>query len=33
MRIYTYYVYILTNKHHNVLYTGVANDNILHLAD
>ena len=22
----TYYVYILTNKHHTVLYTGVTND-------
>ena len=22
----TYYVYILTNKNHNVLYTGVTND-------
>jgi putative endonuclease len=22
----TYYVYILTNKYHNVLYTGVTND-------
>jgi putative endonuclease len=26
MRIHIYYVYILTNKHHNVLYTGVTND-------
>jgi putative endonuclease len=26
MRIHVYYVYILTNKHHNVLYTGVTND-------
>ena len=26
MRIQIYYVYILTNKHHNVLYTGVTND-------
>jgi len=26
MRIHKYYVYILTNKHHNVLYTGVTND-------
>ncbi|MFA6042476.1 MAG: GIY-YIG nuclease family protein [Patescibacteria group bacterium] len=22
----TYYVYILTNKHHTVLHTGVTND-------
>jgi putative endonuclease len=26
MRIHVYYVYILTNIHHNVLYTGVTND-------
>ena len=26
MRINVYYVYILTNTHHNVLYTGVTND-------
>jgi putative endonuclease len=26
MRIHVYYVYILTNVHHNVLYTGVTND-------
>ena len=26
MRIQVYYVYILTNTHHNVLYTGVTND-------
>jgi putative endonuclease len=26
MRTQVYYVYILTNKHHNVLYTGVTND-------
>jgi putative endonuclease len=26
MRIHLYYIYILTNKHHNVLYTGVTND-------
>lgn len=26
MRIYIYYVYILTNAHHTVLYTGVTND-------
>jgi putative endonuclease len=26
MRIHLYYVYILTNIHHNVLYTGVTND-------
>ena len=26
MRIHIYYVYILTNTHHNVLYTGVTND-------
>ena len=26
MRIHLYYVYILTNAHHNVLYTGVTND-------
>jgi putative endonuclease len=26
MRILVYYVYILTNTHHNVLYTGVTND-------
>ncbi|MCU0474454.1 MAG: GIY-YIG nuclease family protein [Bacteroidales bacterium] len=26
MRIQIYYVYILTNTHHNVLYTGVTND-------
>ena len=26
MRIHVYYVYILTNTHHNVLYTGVTND-------
>jgi putative endonuclease len=26
MRIQEYYVYILTNTHHNVLYTGVTND-------
>ncbi len=25
-RIYLYYVYILTNNHHNVFYTGVTND-------
>jgi putative endonuclease len=26
MRIHVYYVYILTNTHHNILYTGVTND-------
>ena len=26
MRIHVYYVYILTNTYHNVLYTGVTND-------
>jgi len=26
MRIHVYYVYILTNIHHTVLYTGVTND-------
>jgi putative endonuclease len=26
MIIHVYYVYILTNTHHNVLYTGVTND-------
>jgi len=26
MGIQVYYVYILTNSHHNVLYTGVTND-------
>ena len=26
MRIYIYYVYILTNTSHNVLYTGVTNN-------
>lgn len=26
MRIQIYFVYILTNAHHNVLYTGVTND-------
>jgi len=26
MRIHVYYVYILTNTHHNVLYAGVTND-------
>jgi putative endonuclease len=26
MKIQIYYVYILTNVHHNVLYTGVTND-------
>ena len=26
MRIHIYYVYILTNAHHSVLYTGVTND-------
>ena len=26
MRIHLYYVYILTNTHHNVIYTGVTND-------
>jgi putative endonuclease len=26
MRIHVYYVYILSNIHHNVLYTGVTND-------
>jgi len=26
MRMHLYYVYILTNTHHNVLYTGVTND-------
>ena len=26
MKIHIYYVYILTNTHHNVLYTGVTND-------
>lgn len=25
-KIYLYYVYILTNNHHNVFYTGVTND-------
>ena len=26
MRTKLYYVYVLTNTHHNVLYTGVTND-------
>jgi putative endonuclease len=26
MKLHIYYVYILTNAHHNVLYTGVTND-------
>lgn len=26
MKSHIYYVYILTNAHHNVLYTGVTND-------
>jgi putative endonuclease len=26
MKIHLYYVYILTNGYHNVLYTGVTND-------
>ena len=26
MRDHNYYVYILTNKHHSTLYTGVTND-------
>ena len=26
MRIHIYYVYILTNAHHSVLYVGVTND-------
>jgi putative endonuclease len=26
MRIHLYYVYILTNAHHNVFYTGVTNN-------
>jgi putative endonuclease len=26
MRIHLYYVYILTNTHHSVLYVGVTND-------
>ena len=26
MRIYLYYVYLLTNANHAVLYTGVTND-------
>ena len=26
MKIHTYFVYILTNKNNNVLYTGVTND-------
>jgi putative endonuclease len=26
MKIHIYYVYILTNAHHTVLYTGVTND-------
>lgn len=26
MKIHLYYVYILTNTHHSVLYTGVTND-------
>ena len=26
MRIHLYYVYILTNKSHTVLYTGITND-------
>jgi putative endonuclease len=26
MRIHSYYVYILTNEYHTVLYTGVTND-------
>ena len=26
MRFHVYYVYILTNTHHNVLYTGLTND-------
>jgi len=26
MKLHLYYVYILTNAHHNVLYTGLTND-------
>jgi len=26
MKLYVYYVYILTNANHTVLYTGVTND-------
>ena len=26
MKLHIYYVYILTNKNHNVLYTGMTND-------
>ncbi len=26
MKLYLFYVYILTNKNHNVMYTGVTND-------
>ncbi len=26
MKIHLYYVYILTNKYHSVLYTGITND-------
>ena len=26
MKIHLYYVYILTNANHNVLYTGITND-------
>jgi putative endonuclease len=26
MKMQVYYVYIMTNTHHNVLYTGVTND-------
>jgi len=26
MKIHLYYVYILTNSNHNVLYTGITND-------
>lgn len=26
MRIHSYYIYILTNAHHTVLYTGVTNN-------
>ena len=26
MKIHCYYTYILTNKNHNVLYTGITND-------
>ena len=32
MKIHIYYVYILTNKHHNVLYVGVT-DNLVKRVD